>query len=83
MYGFSIFVPHIDTDFSTIPIIDYWISFATSLNPNDGKGASRAYPRIKSLNLSLILWDTGPYWPPYDPTNMVSLREVFVEGTLK
>lgn len=24
-------------------MIDYWISFATSLNPNDGHGVSRSY----------------------------------------
>ena len=41
VYGQSVIVPHVDVDFSDVPMMDYWISFATSLDPNDGRGEPR------------------------------------------
>lgn len=39
-------------------IMDYWISFATSLNPNDGKGAERPFwPQYNMRNKILLQLD--------------------------
>jgi hypothetical protein len=47
-------------------MLDYWISFAVSLTPNDGKGASSAFGCISiSVFLPLIL-HLGPYWETYE-----------------
>ncbi|EEB99357.1 hypothetical protein MPER_00977, partial [Moniliophthora perniciosa FA553] len=35
--------------------MDYWISFATVLDPNDGKGGSRpAWPQYATSNPSIL-----------------------------
>jgi acetylcholinesterase len=36
-------------------MLDYWISFAVSLTPNDGKGTTRMLSAVPSPALSLIL----------------------------
>ena len=46
LYGTSFFVPHAPTDPSRVPLLDYWLSFATTLDPNDGKGAPSAYDSL-------------------------------------
>jgi acetylcholinesterase len=50
------------------PILqDYWISFATSLNPNDGKGATRALIDAchRRLETNDFCTSVGPEWPKY------------------
>ncbi|KAJ7439512.1 esterase 1 [Mycena latifolia] len=49
-------------------MIDYWVSFATSLDPNDGLGVPRSYYRRSNTgrNLNLV---TGPVWTAYTPDN--------------
>lgn len=45
----GVILPGFSTTFTPVPstenlstwMIDYWVSFATSLNPNDGKGSNR------------------------------------------
>ncbi|EEB98239.1 hypothetical protein MPER_02291 [Moniliophthora perniciosa FA553] len=44
-------------------IIDYWVSFATSLNPNDGLG-SDLWPRY-TVDDPLNGSDTGPFLDTY------------------
>lgn len=50
-------------------MMDYWISFATSLDPNDGKGSTRACcpPWLKNPPATNTL--IGPQWPAYDPAS--------------
>ena len=54
-------------------MLDYWISFATSLNPNDGLGNKRIASDLLLLfyrNSSLVLL-LGPTWLQYTTTNQV------------
>ena len=41
IYGQDVILPHVEADFLDIPMVDYWLSFATSLDPNDGRGKGR------------------------------------------
>jgi carboxylesterase type B len=34
-------------------MIDYWVSFATSLDPNDGKGLQRTFPPPSTSSLQV------------------------------
>ncbi len=49
--------------------MDYWISFATSLDPNDGKGSTRSYMLpLPLFNISRVaVYLSGPNWPSFDP----------------
>jgi hypothetical protein len=40
----------------SLQIIDYWISFATSLDPNDGRGS------LRMLSSSLMSTPTDFFW---------------------
>ena len=54
-------------------MLDYWISFAVSLTPNDGKGTSSelSYASIFFIFiLPLILLSSGPYWGMYGETKV-------------
>ncbi|TFK83623.1 extracellular triacylglycerol lipase precursor [Polyporus arcularius HHB13444] len=43
-------------------MVDYWISFAVSLTPNDGKGlAKTTWPQYKSGQEVLLQFDTGSF----------------------
>lgn len=57
-------------------MIDYWVSFATSLTPNDGLGVPRKYfipfSYWRSLTGCLFLWCTGTEWTRFTPENKVS-----------
>lgn len=61
----------------SVIIMDYWISFAVSLDPNDGKGTEREYPatfedsKIPPLTISSALVPVGPRWPQYKSNNQV------------
>ncbi len=48
-------------------MIEYWLSFATSLNPNDGKGLQRMYHPISSF--LPVSFHVGPVWEQYTPRN--------------
>ena len=53
-------------------MMDYWISFADTLSPNDGKGIQRQL--LTSLGLSanpLTSLCLGPRWPQYVPAEKV------------
>ena len=57
---------------STI-MMDYWISFAVSLNPNDGKGIQRQLlTKLELLVNSLTSLRSGPHWPQYTSGKKVS-----------
>ena len=46
-------------------MLDYWISFAVSLTPNDGKGSSSAL-RCASISVLLpLILHLGPHWETY------------------
>ena len=56
---------------STI-MIDYWVSFATSLDPNDGHGnPRRCLIDHSTLLLVVIRVLLGPQWHQYTPQNQV------------
>ncbi|RDX40976.1 extracellular triacylglycerol lipase precursor [Lentinus brumalis] len=45
-------------------MVDYWISFAVSLTPNDGKGLTKTtWPQYKSGQEVLLQFDTGSFTP--------------------
>ena len=51
-------------------MLDYWISFAVSLTPNDGKGMSSTsdtLPRYFCISLTLY---SGPRWAMYGETKV-------------
>ena len=52
-------------------MIDYWVSFATSLDPNDGHGSKR---NLLCLALEIPGADrhSGPSWPQYSWEDQVS-----------
>ncbi len=54
---------------------DYWISFAVTLNPNDGKGNKSEYPLwylFNSLTIGIIFaMLTGPQWLKYKTPEQV------------
>ncbi len=55
-------------------MVDYWISFAVSLTPNDGKGLnSTDYPR-DCLTISLTSAFSETIWPQYQPDQQVLLK---------
>lgn len=41
-------------------MIDYWVSFATSLNPNDGKGIPRKNNLIQRICMHFVLIQNYP-----------------------
>jgi hypothetical protein len=54
-------------------MMDYWISFATSLDPNDGFGIPRAirgYNLFSKIVLNAI-YSAGPFWQAYTAENAV------------
>lgn len=57
VYGQDVILPHVEADFLDIPMVDYWLSFATSLDPNDGRGEARlSWPQYSLLNpVSLLM----------------------------
>ncbi|RPD53636.1 extracellular triacylglycerol lipase precursor [Lentinus tigrinus ALCF2SS1-7] len=45
-------------------MVDYWISFAVSLTPNDGKGLNKTtWPQYQSGQQVLLQFDTGSFAP--------------------
>ena len=46
-------------------MLDYWISFAVSLTPNDGKGMNSMFSHTFLFVLHLIGGPSGPYWEEY------------------
>lgn len=50
-------------------MIDYWVSFANSLDPNDGLGSSRKLWLI--IIVPKLISFLGPIWPQYTPDNEV------------
>ncbi|KAI0735219.1 extracellular triacylglycerol lipase precursor [Earliella scabrosa] len=60
VYGQSVIVPHVNVDFSDVPMMDYWISFATSLDPNDGRGEPRLHWPQYSVFDPIVMQFTTP-----------------------
>lgn len=52
-------------------MMDYWISFATSLTPNDGKGVPRTYSVLHFNLLVSRNFILGPDWPEFTSDNQV------------
>jgi hypothetical protein len=52
-------------------MIDYWVSFATSLDPNDGRGNPRNCFYLIAVTRSLTTCVLGPNWAQYTPDNEV------------
>jgi acetylcholinesterase len=60
----------------SISMIDYWVSFATSLDPNDGHGSeSESSSEYSMLFVNAIEW-LGVTWPQYTPDNEVVVHVV-------
>ena len=57
-------------------MLDYWISFVVSLDPNDGKGSTRQSPRDQIFFAARLMrtfpLPLGPQWKKYRPANPVS-----------
>ena len=55
-------------------MIDYWVSFATSLDPNDGRGnASRSFRCKKDRPREMLTFGlSGVTWTRYTPRSEVS-----------
>ena len=54
-------------------MIDYWVSFATSLNPNDGHGVSRSsifFTAHGEIGINYL--HLGSFWEQYTPQHQVS-----------
>lgn len=51
---------------------DYWISFAVSLNPNDGKGSKREFWYDPGMVKSHL--DLGPSWSAYTSKNQAVIQ---------
>ena len=60
-------------------MLDYWISFAVSLTPNDGKGTISALRSASVLMLSPLTLHLGPHWGRYEKTK-VCLNTCMVEN---
>ena len=58
-------------------MIDYWVSFATSLDPNDGKGSDRTIPYIYIFGATNTITFQGPKWEQYTAQNQVGVKVVF------
>jgi hypothetical protein len=56
---------------STI-MMDYWISFAVTLNPNDGKGVQRQLLALSAFSVNPLTPPSGPHWPQYTSAKKVS-----------
>ncbi|KAL0567147.1 hypothetical protein V5O48_014846 [Marasmius crinis-equi] len=66
-WGFSNlpgFVPSASSAKLSQQIVDYWISFVTTLDPNDGLGSETFIHRDGA----------GPAWPSYEPENQTLLE---------
>ena len=50
-------------------MLDFWISFAVSLTPNDGKGTRSAFCHV-SIFLSILTLPLGPHWGMYGETEV-------------
>jgi len=55
-------------------MLDYWISFAVSLTPNDGKGTKRMLWDDLIYTLPRLLLLTGSHWEMYNETKVWSNR---------
>ena len=56
-------------------MMDYWISFAVNLDPNDGHGnTNRAYSYYQSQTTFIEAFE-GTHWPEYNTVNPVSFSE--------
>ncbi|KAJ3541390.1 hypothetical protein NMY22_g3906 [Coprinellus aureogranulatus] len=73
-------VPDQERGLSTV-MMDYWISFVVSLDPNDGKGLTRVSrisflrPGVFALTcINASLFNTGPLWPEYTKENNALLQ---------
>ncbi len=54
-------------------MVDYWISFAVSLTPNDGKGLNSKYTtRLPGDSADIPFPETT--WPEYQPEQQVLLQ---------
>jgi hypothetical protein len=54
-------------------MLDYWISFAVSLTPNDGKGTSSTLSHASTFSFFIVpltLLPLGPYWGMYGDTKV-------------
>jgi hypothetical protein len=53
-------------------MLDYWISFAVSLTPNDGKGMSSTYSLLIRVDVVfvLLILSSGPHWGMYGETKV-------------
>lgn len=76
VYGLLALIPGISpaTLKLSSQMLHYWVSFATSLDPNDGKGEQRALTIFSVILYTCNFWYPGPTWPQYTPTEQVRLR---------
>jgi hypothetical protein len=51
-------------------MMDYWISFTVTLDPNDGKGLKRTYDSLLLEEVELIV-TLGPQWKQYTTKQQV------------
>ncbi|KAJ7111464.1 extracellular triacylglycerol lipase precursor [Mycena epipterygia] len=69
-----------DTSASAVLIsqvmIDYWVSFATSLTPNDGLGTPRniSYEFHREHSLTPYVCHAGPEWTQFTPQNKAVIQ---------
>ncbi|KAG5220603.1 alpha/beta-hydrolase [Salix suchowensis] len=48
-------------------MVDYWVSFATSLDPNDGKGLPRSTTQVSTSSESSLTQGRRALWTQYTP----------------
>ena len=51
-------------------MLDYWISFAVSLTPNDNKGTTSALRSVSIFLLCPLTLTLGPHWREYETTKV-------------
>ena len=77
VYGFSdIGTSSSESRLVSQAMMDYWISFAVSGTPNDGKGLSSTccvlyFPRSVFVDRGLHITSPGTIWPQYESENQV------------
>jgi hypothetical protein len=55
-------------------MMDYWISFASTLDPNDDKGVKREWSLIpKSIPISMMRI-SGPLWAKFTPSHQAVMQ---------
>ena len=58
----------------SLNMMDYIISFVTSLDPNDGNGSSRECIYVSKELPKLMLCAVGPNWPQYTASEMILMQ---------